>query len=155
MVKTRKIKGGNTFSGNLILKKGRADKKGRSFGRDRTAEEISKRSKEPKSADAQRGTNLILVESELRFTAAEKDFNLPAERIEIQNLLCRKRAVSGEEGSESPHFLEGVLRKAQQNNSAVHAVERTLITIDVKLAGAHGDKADISVRFTSIAMRGL
>ena len=81
MVETCEIKEGNTLFGNLISKKCQASKKGRSFSWDRKAEEISKRSKEPKSADAQRRTDLILVESELRFTAAEKDLNLPAASI--------------------------------------------------------------------------
>ena len=71
MMETCKIKEGNTFSGNLLSKECETDKKGRGFSRDRAAEEIRKRSEEPESADALRGTDWIQVKSELRFTAAE------------------------------------------------------------------------------------
>ena len=81
MVETCEINEGNTLSGNLVSKKCQASIKGRKSDRCRAAEKISKRSKEPESADAQRRTDLILVKSELRFTTAEKDLNLPAERI--------------------------------------------------------------------------
>ena len=81
MVEPSEINERNTLSGNLVSKKCQASIKGRESNRCRTAEEISKRSEEPESADAQRRTDLILVESELRFTAAEKDLNLPAASI--------------------------------------------------------------------------
>ena len=144
------INEGNTLSSNQCLHGKKTVSKRQSLTSSDAGNKIGGGHEHPKSANAKRRSNLVLVQSKILLGLTKEDLNRPACQIAVQYDLRGETGIRTDKSTQGLGQTEGFLWVGNQDDSIFQIIQVSLVTIHIILPLANGNKVDIGISLMDI-----